>query len=41
MSKKSCFSEKNYAKNFHFNIFCPYFCPVKSTVLNKQILTKS
>jgi len=30
-SKKSCFSEKNSAKNFHFNIICPYFCPLKAT----------
>jgi len=27
-SKKSCFSEKNYAKNVQINAICPYFCPV-------------
>ena len=30
MSKKSWFLEKIYAKNFHFNSFCPYFCPAKN-----------
>jgi len=29
MRKKSCFLEKFYAKIFHFNVFCPYFCPLK------------
>jgi len=29
-SKKSWLLEKICAKKFHFNAFCPYFCPLKS-----------
>ena len=29
MDKKSCINENFYAKKFHFNSFCPYFCPLK------------
>jgi len=36
MDKKSWFSIKNYAKKFHFNLFCPYFCPVKTMVFSRN-----
>jgi len=41
MGKKSWVSIKNYAKKFHFNSFCPYFCPVKNNCFKVKIsLTK-
>jgi len=30
IGKKSCVSEKNREKSFHFKMICSYFCPVKT-----------